>query len=126
VRSALAALAQGAAGEFGRQAWAALARLVRAASGQSSVALDAVQAAQASPSDTERLSDLAALLAGRAGHDPGFAAGLNLWLAEVQRHAGDGQGGIVNSVSGDVGGTLVQARDISGGIRIGDSPGQAG
>ncbi|WP_433233382.1 hypothetical protein ACQP2H_15970 [Micromonospora sp. CA-248260] len=62
---------------------------------------------------------LAAVLADEASRDPGFAAEFhNLW-ARVEATLAASADGVVNSVSGDVSGPVVQARDIRGGISFG-------
>jgi hypothetical protein len=59
---------------------------------------------------------LAAHLERLAAQDPEFARELRaLWSqASTQLHAE--HGGVINEVSGDVGGNVVQARDVTGGI----------
>jgi hypothetical protein len=61
---------------------------------------------------------LAVQLERLAAEDHEFAAQLRaLWgQASTELHAE--HGGVVNEVSGDVGGNVVQARDVTGGIRF--------
>ena len=53
----------------------------------------------------------------------GLHALLGARLADLAaRHTDDPGGGTVNQVNGNVTGTLIQARDVSGGINIGNNP----
>jgi len=114
----LTALAQGAAGQAGQQAWTALAALATRLLGRDSAETRAVEAARAETPDPARL---ASILAGRAAADPGFAAGLQGWLADTQALLAAGHG-TFNQVSGEVTGTVIQAGDVFGGIRLGGPP----
>ena len=114
----LTALAQGAAGHAGQQAWTALAALATRLLGRDSAETRAVEAARAETPDPARL---ASILAGRAAADPGFAAGLQGWLTDTQALLAAGHG-TVNQVSGEVTGTVIQAGDVFGGIRLGGPP----
>ena len=76
------------------------------------------------PDDADAQRDLTDLLRERCGQDPDFAAWLaDLWGTVAKDRRADG-GQTVNIVHGDVGGHLVQARDIRGGIRIGPAYGK--
>jgi hypothetical protein len=110
----LSALAGGAAGEAGKSAWESLAALVRRRFGRDRRAVEAV----ARP-DALEPGDLARLLAERAADDPEFRASLERWLAEAGPAA---RGEVVNINTGEVSGTLVQARDVHGSITIGVDP----
>lgn len=109
----------------GRAAFEALAGLVRRRfAGRA--------AAQAALAEREGEIDLAAdarieilrrALAQVVAENPGFEAELREgWLA-LSPHLSVGDGGVINSVSGTVEGSVVQARDVHGGISFG-SPGR--
>jgi hypothetical protein len=112
----LAALAQGAAGQAGQQAWTALAALAGRILGPDAAETTAIEAARTAAPDPARL---AGVLAGRAGTDPGFAAALQDWLTGTRALLAAGNTTTVNQVTGQVSGTVIQARDIDGGIRTG-------
>ena len=126
--AALAALATqllgGAVGEAGKSAWTALTELVGRRSERQRVA-EAVQDAAERPESNGRALVLAELLDEAAAADPGFADQLREWFEESQRVVdGGGTGNVRNEVSGQVSGSVVQARDITGGINFGDQAGQ--
>jgi hypothetical protein len=116
----LAAVTQGAAGQAGQQACTALSALVTRLLGPGSAEAGAVEAARVGNHDPARL---AGLLAERAEADSVFAGELLEWLAGAQSVLT--AGGTVNTVSGQVSGTVVQARDVRGGIRLSGPPGPA-
>ena len=111
----LTALTQGAAGQAGQQAWTALAALATRLLGRDSAETTAIEAARAGTPDPARL---ASLLARRAGDDPGFAGELQAWLADTQTLLTAGHV-TSNQVTGQVSGTVIQAGDVFGGIRLG-------
>jgi hypothetical protein len=65
------------------------------------------------------VSRLADLLEQESAVDLAFGQEFrNRWV-RVQAAVTAGQGGVVNSVSGDISGAVVQARDVHGGIQFG-------
>ncbi|MEV4756869.1 hypothetical protein AB0J86_17390 [Micromonospora sp. NPDC049559] len=119
VATAVATKAAEGLTEGGRSALAALVRLVRGRlrDHDESAVLDS---AEAEPADDDRVGHLAAALERAASRDPRFADELGrLWrgLRETGSTAVDG--GVVNQASGPVSGTVVQARDVQGGIVFG-------
>jgi hypothetical protein len=120
----LTALAQGAGGEAGRRAWAALAGLTARICGHGSAEAQAVEAASTG-SEPGRPSALADLLAQRADADPGFAAAFRPWLSAAQLLLAEGNA-TANQVTGGVSGSVIQARDVHGGIIISRPPGPVG
>lgn len=117
----LTALAQGAGGQAGQRAWTALAALTSRLLGRDATETKAIDSARAGKPDPSGPGGLAEALAGKAGADPRFAAGLEDWLARAQALVICGQPA-VNQVTGPVSGTVVQARDVFGGIRLGGPP----
>ncbi|MBE1489022.1 hypothetical protein [Plantactinospora soyae] len=68
------------------------------------------------------LSRLADLLGQESGADPAFAEEFRSRWVRAHAAVTVEQGGVVNSVSGDVSGNVVQARDVHGGINLGGPP----
>ncbi|MEU6204130.1 hypothetical protein ABZ814_11135 [Micromonospora musae] len=62
---------------------------------------------------------LAALLEQETLRDPLFDADFRARFAKVQAIVATDQGDVTNTVSGDVSGSVVQARDVHGGISFG-------
>ncbi|SCG55538.1 hypothetical protein [Micromonospora halophytica] len=62
---------------------------------------------------------LATLLEQEALRDPAFDAEFRARFAQVQAVVATHSGNVTNTVSGDVGGAVVQARDVHGGISFG-------
>ncbi|MEH0934026.1 hypothetical protein [Micromonospora psammae] len=62
---------------------------------------------------------LAALLEQETLRDPAFDAELRERFAKVEAIMAANQGNVTNTVSGDVSGSMVQARDVHGGISFG-------
>jgi hypothetical protein len=81
-----------------------------------SEAVAALEAAQGAAPDSPEVHALATELAHAEADDPRFAADLrSMWAAaSIQQHAD--HGGVVNQVSGNVSGKVLQARDIQGGV----------
>jgi hypothetical protein len=120
----LTALAQGAAGQAGQHAWTALAALAGRILGHDSAETKAIEAASAGNAVPGCPGGLAGLLAGRASADPGFAAGLEDWLTGTSALLEAGHA-TVNQVTGQQSGTVIQAGNVFGGIRIGGPPSPA-
>lgn len=75
-----------------------------------------LEAAVGAPSDSPEVRALSEELAHAESLDPEFSTELRaMWRdVAVEQHAE--RGGVVNQISGDVSGKVVQARDIKGGI----------
>ncbi|MEO3777281.1 hypothetical protein ABGB16_10605 [Micromonospora sp. B11E3] len=106
-------LAQG-----GRQAVSSLIEFLRNRFRHEPAAREAVEGAlrQPSPDATRRLVEV---LEGEALRDPAFGAELRARWTQAEATVTAGTGGVANSVSGDVHGSVVQARDVHGGISFG-------
>jgi hypothetical protein len=75
-------------------------------------ALAALAAADGAAPESAEVATLAAHLAVAEKEDPAFGAELrNTW-----QQVDVGEGGVVNQVTGNVSGKVVQARDIGGGV----------
>lgn len=105
--------------EAGRVTCQGLVRLVRRRFRSDPAAEEALEAAEADPSDSGHLDRLRAALERLAAEDPAFDTELRALWREVQPHLAAASGGVVNMVSGDVRGGVVQARDVHGGITFG-------
>ncbi|MFY1671317.1 hypothetical protein ACN27G_15315 [Plantactinospora sp. WMMB334] len=122
VASALAAKAAEGLSDGGRAAFSALARFVRHRLRGDPDSERALEAARAQPHDDECVRRLAAVLETAVARDRWFAEELNeLWIQLRHRPVAgvDAGNGMVNRAIGPVSGTLVQARDVQGGIRLG-------
>lgn len=72
----------------------------------------ALTAAEGAPSESAEVAALATHLAAAENEDPAFGAELrNTW-----QQVGATEGGVVNQITGNVSGKVVQARDIEGGV----------
>ncbi|MEU1607163.1 hypothetical protein [Micromonospora matsumotoense] len=106
-------LAQG-----GREAVGSLVTFLRERFRREPAARAAIEGAFHEPSPAAtRL--LAAVLAEEVSRDPGFAAEFRNRWAKAEAALVASTDGVANSVSGDVSGPVVQARDIHGGISFG-------
>jgi len=121
VAAAVAGKAAEAAIQGGRAACAALVKIVRERCHHDRQASEALEAACSAPGETA-VAELARALERLAVTDPDFAGQLrDLWPRVVTELSAD-EGGVVNSVTGSVGGHLLQARDLhaEGGIHLGE------
>jgi hypothetical protein len=82
-------------------------------------ALDTLNAANGAPKDSPQVIALAEELATAEAYDPQFSEQLRRGWAEIQTHNVASGDGVANSVSGNVKGSVVQARDIHGNISFG-------
>ncbi|QBI52566.1 hypothetical protein [Streptomonospora litoralis] len=78
-------------------------------------AREALDAAQVDYEDVEAVEVLAEHLDSATAADPE----IRRLTEELRPHFGTGDGGVANTVHGDVSGNVVQARDIHGGIDLG-------
>jgi hypothetical protein len=122
IAAALAGRTVAAAASGSTSALRSLLDIVKKKFDRDPQAADALRAAQAEPDHSERVETLGAALSQAAEDDPEFAKQLfSLWdRAAKQLHAD--RGGVVNEISGSVGGHVVQARDITGGVSFGGPP----
>lgn len=76
----------------------------------------------APPPETARR--LAALLEREALRDPAFDVEFRARFAQVRAVVASQSGNVTNTVSGEIGGSVVQARDVHGGISFGSDNGR--
>jgi hypothetical protein len=113
VATVLATKATEAALSGGKKALTALIRLVRERFQHDPEAQEALEAAELQPGDAAAVAGLAQALNKLASEDPEFDAEIRELWPQVAIEAD-----VVNTVTGTVGGHVVQARDIQGGIRF--------
>ncbi|MFC0526643.1 hypothetical protein [Phytohabitans kaempferiae] len=85
---------------------------------------EALEAARDNPEDRAAIQRLAELLDRRMREDPVFAQRLRALWFDVTAAEGGSRDDVSNTVSGQVHGSVVQARDVSGGITFHD-PGRS-
>jgi predicted phage gp36 major capsid-like protein len=127
IAGALAGKAATALASGGRTALGRLYRLVAgklSAKEQDTKLLEAVaeRTDVARPEQEPEVGRLAEVLDRAGRDDPEFAGRLRELWTEARTELTADRGGVINEVSGDVSGTVVQARDIHGGINIGGQP----
>lgn len=120
VATALATKAAEGLSEAGRAAFGKLVHRVRARLAAEPDGTRTLESAEGHPGDERLVERLAATLSTAADRDPVFAADLaRLWSAVRDTAVVAAHDGVVNQQSGSVGGHVVQARDVSGGITFG-------
>jgi hypothetical protein len=107
--------------EGGKAAFAALARLIKRRFQGHAPAQAALAEAESDPADDTRIQSLREELARVAAEDPAFGDELRGLWRDLSPHLEADTGGVVNNLSGSVGGNVVQARDIQGGISFGEA-----
>lgn len=99
----------------GEQLWESLSSVVRRLFGRRSTSVEAVKRLGERPGDADSIRALAQALVDDSGRDPQAAAQLRHWIASAEETiAADER--VTNTVSGDVRGNVLQARDIHGNI----------
>ena len=128
VAAAVADRVAGMALQGGKEACAALVRLIRERFGRDKAAAAALEAACASPQDEAAIAHLALELERLILVDAHFATRVRELWPRVAAELSAGDGGVVNSVTGSVGGHLMQAGDVrvKGGLHFGDVRGSGG
>ncbi|MFI6075823.1 hypothetical protein ACIA5C_30145 [Actinoplanes sp. NPDC051343] len=107
----------------GRAAFDALVRLVRRRLERPGSVLELPEAG-ADASNATSIDIVRQQLANAAAHDPEFEAQLSELWRNLLPHLEARDGGVINTVAGNVEGNAVQARDVHGGISFG-SPGRS-
>lgn len=105
--------------EGGKAAFRALGRLVRGRLAGRPGGQETLTAAETNPTDQAAQQSLRGLLGRIAAEDPEFAATVRTIGQELGLSAGRTESPVSNHVSGSVGGNVVQARDVRGGISFG-------
>jgi thioredoxin-like negative regulator of GroEL len=113
--SLLSKIFDGSTGKAGERLWDSLSSTVRRLFGRQSTSVEAVKRLGERPGDADAIHALAQALVLDAGRDPRAAAELRHWVASAQRTL-TGDDHVANTISGEVHGNVVQARDIHGNI----------
>ncbi|MEU3625204.1 hypothetical protein [Amycolatopsis coloradensis] len=95
---------------------AGLYQLIKAKFADDPDASAVLEAAEGAAADSQEVGELAAALEEKQSVDPAFGERLHEEWDRVTVEQSAGSGGVANQVSGQVGGNVVQARDIHGGI----------
>ena len=122
VASAVASKATEAVAEGGRAAITALVRLVREHFAKNKASVHALDRAQGAPQDPMAIEQLAQVLEEATAADADFGRQIRMLWPQAQIELSAGDGGVVNTNSGAVGGHLIQTRDlhVQGGLHLGD------
>jgi hypothetical protein len=126
VISSVAAVVAGKAAEAavqgGTSACAALVRLVRERFSRDKQAVTALETARSNPEDNTAVAGLALALERLALADADFGVRIRELWPRAAAELSAGEGGVVNSATGSVGGHLMQTRDVQveGGLHFGD------
>lgn len=122
VAAVVAAKAAEAAVQGGKDACAALVRLVRERFGRDKEATAALEMARGDPEAEAAVAGLAQALERLVSADDDFAARVRELWPQVAAELSASDDGVVNSVTGTIGGHLMQARDVrvEGGLHFGD------
>ena len=110
-----------AVGDGTRALLTKLATLVRERFGKRSSDLDTLEAACRDPGDQDAIRRLSDLLSRRMHEDPAFARDIRALWHDIRLGTGQGDG-VTNIVQGPVHGSVVQARDVRGGIEFNEPP----
>lgn len=97
-----------------RSALKRLRRAVRERFFDTPEARRALEAAQEDPDDEPALARLSAYVSEAEERDPA----IRRLTDELRSHLSATHGGVINHISGDVRGNVVQARDITGGVHL--------
>ncbi|MEV6620310.1 hypothetical protein AB0M83_13000 [Amycolatopsis sp. NPDC051106] len=95
-----------------------LYHLVKAKFADDPEATAVLEAAEGAEQESPQVRQLAAALEAKQTEDPGFGEQVR---AEWERHTSEQHatfGGVTNHISGHVSGNVVQARDITGGVKF--------
>lgn len=121
VATAIAAKAAEGLSEAGRAAFSRLVQRVRSRLDTEPDGAQTLDSAERDPGDARLVERLAATLSAAAERDPAFGAEVARLWSEARAGAVATHDGVVNQQSGTVGGNVIQARDVSGGITFGAS-----
>ena len=113
--SLLSRIFGGATDRAGEQLWDSLTSVVRRTFGRRSTSVEAVKRLGERPGDAESIKALAEALVADASRDPQGAAQLRHWVAMAERTISQDES-TTNTITGNVNGNVLQARDIHGDI----------
>jgi hypothetical protein len=113
--SLLSKISNGTTERAGEQLWESLSSVVRRLFGRRSTSVEAVKRLGERPGDADAIRALAQALVDDAARDPQAAAQLRHWLATAEQVIAADEH-VTNTVTGEVRGNVLQARDIHGNI----------
>ncbi|MDN3352577.1 hypothetical protein [Actinomadura sp. DC4] len=99
----------------GEQLWESLTSVVRRLFGRRSTSVEAAKRLGERPGDADSIRALAQALVDDSGRDPQAAAQLRHWIASAEETISADEH-VTNTVTGNVRGNVLQARDIHGNI----------
>jgi hypothetical protein len=105
----------GSSEKAGEQLWESLSSVVRRLFGRRSTSVEAVKRLGERPGDADSIRALAQALVDDSSRDPQAAAQLRHWVASAEETIAAHER-VTNTVTGDVRGNVLQARDIHGNI----------
>jgi hypothetical protein len=112
--SLLTKIFNGTGEKAGEQLWDSLSSAVRRLFGRQSTSVEAVKRLGERPGDEDAIRALAQALVDDSSRDPQAAAQLRHWIASAEAAMAGER--VTNTVTGDVRGNVLQARDIHGNI----------
>jgi hypothetical protein len=112
--SLLTKIFNGTGEKAGEQLWDSLSSAVRRLFGRQSTSVEAVKRLGERPGDEDAIRALAQALVDDSSRDPQAAAQLRHWIASAEATMAGER--VTNTVTGDVRGNVLQARDIHGNI----------
>ena len=112
--SLLTKIFNGTGEKAGEQLWDSLRSVVRRLFGRQSTSVEAVKRLGERPGDEDAIRALAQALVDDSSRDPQAAAQLRHWIASAEATMAGER--VTNTVTGDVRGNVLQARDIHGNI----------
>ena len=113
--SLLSKIFNGTTEKAGEQLWQSLTSVVRRLFGRNATSVEAVKRLGERPGDPDAIHALAQALVDDTSRDPQAAAQLRHWVAAAEQTIA-ANGDVTNTVSGEVSGNVLQARDIHGDI----------
>ncbi|MCO6006676.1 hypothetical protein NE236_16955 [Actinoallomurus purpureus] len=111
----LSKIFDGTTDKVGEQLWDNLTSVVRRAFGRRSTSVEAAKRLGERPGDPDSIRALADALIADSARDPQGAVQVRHWLAQAERAIAQDEA-VRNTVTGNVHGNVVQARDIHGDI----------
>lgn len=118
IATALAGQAANALGAGGKKALEKIRDLIRRRAENDPETKTALEAADDRPADHPKVTALAERLDHLSESDPEFGTQLRAAGEQLHNELTASDGGVVNQNSGTVSGSLIQARDVHGGISL--------
>jgi hypothetical protein len=113
--SLLSKIFNGTTEKVGEQLWQSLTSVVRRLFGRNTTSVEAVKRLGERPGDPDAIRALAQALVDDSSRNPQAAAQLRHWVTAAEQTIA-ASGDVTNTVSGEVHGNVLQARDIHGNV----------